>query len=93
VLQWFDRTGIEFVRCVLPRRSAGPLLDIGNLFEPQARPAGVDCFLAQVREAVIGGREGGFFLMIGRRPGVAASCESAARSVKESARIHSALPR
>jgi SAM-dependent methyltransferase len=92
-LQWFDRTGIEFVRCVLPSRSAGPLPDVGNLFEPQACPSALDRFFVQIREAVTGGREGGLFLMVGRRPGVAAPCESAARSVEESARIHSVLPR
>jgi SAM-dependent methyltransferase len=93
VLQWFDHTGIEFVRCVLPSRSGGPLPDVGNLFEPQARPSALDRFFVQIREAATGGREGGLFLMVGRKPGVAAPCESAARSVEESARIHSVLPR
>ncbi len=84
MLQWFNRTGIEFVRCVLSTRSAGPLLDGGNLFEPKAPGTALERFLVQVREVVTGSREGGFFLMIGRRPSVSATAEAASGSVKES---------
>jgi SAM-dependent methyltransferase len=65
ILQWFGRTGIEFVRCVFP----GMLPGIGNLFESQTSPTAADRFFIQAREAVSGGREGGLFLMIGRKPG------------------------
>jgi carbamoyltransferase len=77
VLHWFDRTGIEFVRWVLSRSSAGPLLDIGNLFEPQARSTALERFFVQAREVVTGSREGGFFLMIGRKPGASTIPERA----------------
>ncbi len=65
VLQWFDRAGVEFVRCVLP----GMLPDVDNLFDSQSRPTAADRFFTQARAIVAGGREGGLFLMIGRKPG------------------------
>jgi len=84
VLQWFDRTGVEFVRCVFPGASA----NVGDLFESQSRPARADRFFMQVREMVAGGGEGGLFLMIGRKPVATAQSESAARGVEESQRLH-----
>jgi SAM-dependent methyltransferase len=67
VLQWFTETGFEFVnslpKSVLfdgsPRHEA--------LFE-RHRPGGrFEHLLAQLRLALAGGREGGFFVMIGRK--------------------------
>jgi len=69
VLHWFDHTGIEFVRCVLPGRFVGPHTDVGNLFNPRERPTAPDRLFMQAREVFTGGREGGFFLIIGRKSG------------------------
>ncbi|MHC4432562.1 MAG: class I SAM-dependent methyltransferase, partial [Planctomycetota bacterium] len=63
VIQWFDNTDVEFVRCVLPRTPG----DVDDLFESQARPKKAARFFMQAREAITGGREGGLFLMIGRK--------------------------
>jgi carbamoyltransferase len=68
VLQWFDRTGIEFLRGV-PSVIPGPTpLDGTNLFAPETRGTTLNHFLVQTREVFTGSREGGFFLMIGRKP-------------------------
>jgi len=83
VLQWFNRTKIEFVRCVLSMRSDGSLLDGSSLFEPQAPGTALNRFFVQAREVVTGSREGGFFLMIGRKPGVTATAKPATIGVKE----------
>ncbi len=71
VLQWFDRTGIGFVRGV-PSVSHG-LTELGktSLFEPEPRGAWLEHLFAQAGQLVTGSREGGFFLMIGRKPGAA----------------------
>jgi SAM-dependent methyltransferase len=81
VIQWFDNTGVEFVRCIFPHT----LADVDNLFESQMQPAKADRFFIQAREAIVGGREGGLFLMIGRK---SSNCNA-----EESARIHSAVER
>jgi len=89
VIWWFDSTGVEFVRCVCP----GTLADVDNLFESQPRPAKADRFFIQAREAITGSREGGLFLMIGRKGGEAARRESADCNARKSEEIHSAVPR
>jgi len=66
VIRWFDSTGVDFVRCVFPRT----LKHVDGLFESQARPTPADRFFTQGREMIAGGREGGLFLMIGRKPAV-----------------------
>ncbi len=79
VIQWFHGTGIEFVRCIFPQT----LGDVDNLFESQMQPAKADRFLIQAREAITGGREGGLFLMIGRK---SSNCDA-----EKSERIHSVV--
>ena len=80
VLGWFDRCGLEFVRGV-PSTTPGPArLEGADLFEPQPRGTALDRFLVQAGQVVAGQREGGFFLMIGRRPAaLSASAPRAAR--------------
>ncbi|MDJ0868343.1 MAG: class I SAM-dependent methyltransferase [Myxococcota bacterium] len=68
VLRWFERTGLEFVRGVpatSPVEEDGP----AGLFEAVPPGGPIDRAAVQLREIVTGGREGGFFVMIGRRPG------------------------
>jgi carbamoyltransferase len=68
VLEWFDRVGLEFVRGVPSVTANGEGLARGNLFHPTAKGTQIDHFLVQSREIVTGSREGGFFIMIGRKP-------------------------
>ncbi len=68
VLQWFDETGITCVRGVPSLTPSPTKLDKVNLFEPEPRGTIIDHVLVQAREVFTGSREGGFFLMIGRKP-------------------------
>lgn len=67
VLGWFDRFGIEFVRGI-PNVNAFEPDMTDNLFEQSDRGNTLDHFLVQARELCRRSQEGGFFLMIGRRP-------------------------
>jgi carbamoyltransferase len=72
VLDWFDQCGLTFVRgipSVVPNADG---LGRGNLFEPTKRGSSLDHFLVQGREILTGSREGGFFIMIARKPTAAA---------------------
>ncbi len=67
VLEWFTDSDIEFLRGI-PSVTPGPnrLHEI-DLFEPEERGTRLDHVLVQLREIATGNREGGFFLMIGRK--------------------------
>jgi SAM-dependent methyltransferase len=73
VLGWLDEAGLEFVNSI-PKPVVGPtLLPDERLFDP--RPAGhpLGRFCSQLADLGSGYREGGFFIVIGRRsPEVAA---------------------
>ena len=69
VLRWFDTTGVEFVRGVPSVVPGNPALTSPNLFSPEPRGTSLDHGLVEVREIVTGNREGGFFIMIGRKVG------------------------
>jgi carbamoyltransferase len=71
VLGWFDECGLDFVRGV-PSVIPGPEKLDGDLFEPRPRGTALEHFVAQVNQIVTGNREGGFFLMIARKPLAAA---------------------
>jgi carbamoyltransferase len=68
VLDWFDKCGFEFVRGIpsVTPNSNGWMH--GNLFAKTDKGTPLDHFLVQSREIVTGSREGGFFIMIGRKP-------------------------
>jgi SAM-dependent methyltransferase len=69
VLGWFEEAGLEFVRGVPSVTPRVPRLDPAvSLFEPTTPGTALDRGLAQLREIVAGSQEGGFFIMIGRRP-------------------------
>jgi SAM-dependent methyltransferase len=68
VLDWFHQCGLEFVRGVPSVTPNSKGLGQGNLFEPTGKGTKLDHFLVQSREIVTGSREGGFFIMIGRKP-------------------------
>jgi SAM-dependent methyltransferase len=68
VQRWFERTGFEFVRGIPAMRPEDDGLGGESLFEPQPRGTPFEQLLSQLMQvAAPGQREGGFFLMIGRR--------------------------
>jgi SAM-dependent methyltransferase len=67
VLQWFDENHLEFIRGV-PSVTPGPDSLDSSLFEPKPRGTTTEHAVAQAHQIVTGNREGGFFLMIGRKP-------------------------
>ncbi len=78
VLDWFSSAGFTFVSS-LPRITDGPEpTEQGRLFRP--RPAGkpLDRALVQGR-LLLSGREGGFFVMIGRKADAGSGREDAVR--------------
>jgi SAM-dependent methyltransferase len=67
VLRWFDDSGLEFVRGIPSLTLDDDATQIGDLFAPAPRGTGFDRLLTQAAQMVSGGREGGSFLMIGRK--------------------------
>jgi len=66
VLDWFDRAGFEFVNSVPKSKVSEPMSSKEDLFRPSPRGTKLDQFLVQLGLLLSGGREGGFFVMIGR---------------------------
>ncbi len=67
VQRWFDASGVEFVSSI-PRSSATARFRAEDpLFQPTPRGTARDHFLVQTGMLLSGGREGGFFVMIGRK--------------------------
>jgi SAM-dependent methyltransferase len=83
VLDWFTAAKLEFVRGV-PSTTGGPDFE-GGLLTPTGPGTGMDHFRAQMRLVASGNREGGFFLMIGRKPAmpVSSSTEQTGATVRE----------
>ena len=73
VLGWFDENGLDFVRGVPSVDGKDVDLDRSGLFTRTGRGTAWQRFTVQAKEIVRGSREGGFFIMIGRRPGMAPS--------------------
>jgi hypothetical protein len=68
VLDWFDATGLEFVRGVPSVRLDLEGSPSDGLFTPERRGSRFDHFLSQLVQIHTGNREGGFYIMIGRKP-------------------------
>ena len=68
VLRWFDQSGFRFVSSI-PKIDGQALGTADKLFEPHPRGGAFDRFLVQARMLLSGGREGGLFVMIGRKAG------------------------
>jgi SAM-dependent methyltransferase len=67
VLEWFDATGVEFVNSI-PHCAPAPSFSAAErLFEPRARGTALERLVVQLGMLASGGREGGFFIMIGRK--------------------------
>jgi SAM-dependent methyltransferase/uncharacterized protein YbaR (Trm112 family) len=67
VLRWFDQTGVEFVNSIPKCAGAGRLSPDERLLHPSPRGTAADRFVAQAAMLLGGGREGGFFTMMGRK--------------------------
>ena len=68
VQRWFREGGLKFVCGVPSVLAAGGDLGKARLFEMTPPGIRLDHFLMQAGHVVKGSREGGFFLMIGRKP-------------------------
>jgi SAM-dependent methyltransferase len=67
VLGWFEASGVEFVNGI-PKCSATSLFSpTERLFEPNPPGTALDHLVVQLGMLLSGGREGGFFIMIGRK--------------------------
>jgi hypothetical protein len=67
VLAWFDQFAVEFINSIpkaVVRKSSS---SDEKLFEPNRQGTRVDRFWVQVRMLLEGSREGGLFVMIGRK--------------------------
>ncbi len=65
-LSWFQESGVSFVRG-LPSVTPGTELPVEGLFSPEPVGGRLEHWMAQVAQIGTGSREGGFFLMIGRK--------------------------
>jgi SAM-dependent methyltransferase len=71
VLRWFEDAGLEFVRGLPTFSPADDGLPSKGLFKAVARGGKANRAWSQARQMFTGSREGGFFLMIGRKPAAA----------------------
>jgi len=67
VLRWFDEIGFSFVRGIPPLGLFRPFSAEDRLFEACSPGTPVERFFSQLGMLLAGGREGGFFIMIGQR--------------------------
>jgi 2-polyprenyl-3-methyl-5-hydroxy-6-metoxy-1,4-benzoquinol methylase/uncharacterized protein YbaR (Trm112 family) len=68
VLTWFERCGLEFVRGVPSPALGEAALDVDDLFEKGRKGGAIDHLLTQLKTVPTGNRDGGFFILIGRKP-------------------------
>jgi SAM-dependent methyltransferase len=66
VLGWFDTDGIDFLSSI-PAADGSPFTNSTRLFEPHSRGAVTVRLAAQLQMLLTGGRDGGLFIMIGRK--------------------------
>jgi ubiquinone/menaquinone biosynthesis C-methylase UbiE/uncharacterized protein YbaR (Trm112 family) len=66
VQQWIESSGFEFINSI-PKATAESFAPDEKLFEPNPNGTKFDHFLVQFGDLLSGGRDGGFFIMIGRR--------------------------
>jgi len=67
VLRWFDESGFEFVNAVPKLRPWDPFSSNEKLFEKAERGTPLDRGLSQAKMVFTGSREGGFYILIGKR--------------------------
>jgi SAM-dependent methyltransferase len=66
VQDWFEVSGFEFLNSI-PKASGQSFSVLEKLFEPHPKGSKVEQFTVQLRELLSGGRDGGLFVMIGRK--------------------------
>lgn len=67
VLDWFAQSGVEFINSIPKSKAFQSFSTSERLFEPSAAGTRLDHLLVQLGMLLTGGREGGFFMMIGRK--------------------------
>jgi carbamoyltransferase len=69
LLRWFDESDFEFVNAVPKMRPLDFFTSEERLLDPGERGSALDHALAQAKLFFTGSREGGFYIMIGRKRG------------------------
>ena len=67
-MRWFERTGFEFVNGIPKATAFASFASDERLFAANPRGSRLDHFVVQAGMLLSGGSEGGFFVMIGRKP-------------------------
>ncbi|MDD5080206.1 MAG: methyltransferase domain-containing protein [Candidatus Omnitrophica bacterium] len=67
VLRWFDNTGFDFINSIPKPKAFDIFSQTEKLFEPNAPGDLLDRFLIQARMSFTGNRDGGLFIMIGKK--------------------------
>lgn len=67
VPSWFDQSGVEFVNSIPKANAFEPFSQEEKLFKQNPRGTWLDHFFVQLDMLLQGGREGGFFIMIGQK--------------------------
>jgi len=67
VLKWFDQNDVEFINSIPKSKAFSAVMAEERLFEPEPRAQAIDRFIIQLLMVLGGGKEGGFFTMIGRK--------------------------
>lgn len=66
VLGWFDAGGVDFLSSI-PAADGSPFSPATRLFEPHPRGTSTKRLAMQLKMLLSGGRDGGLFIMIGRK--------------------------
>ena len=66
VLGWFDQTGFEYMNAIPKPSPFAKFSQFESLFDSTPRGTRFEHLLAQIRLALTGGAEGGFFIVIGK---------------------------
>ncbi len=66
VLGWFDQNNVEFLTSI-PRADGRAFTNTTSLFEPRSRSASARRLVVQLKMLLSGGRDGGLYIMIGRK--------------------------
>ena len=67
VLRWFDSTGIKFINSIPKATPFSVFSENEKLFIANPRGSWFDHFIVQIELLLKGGKEGGFFIMIGQK--------------------------
>jgi SAM-dependent methyltransferase len=68
VLAWLNKTGFEFVRTIPKTVPFASLAEHEKLFEPERIGSPIERLVVNLGMMITGHREGGFFIVIARRP-------------------------